>query len=133
MKYLLTIILAFCHLRGSLLLSLNKQILEIWVSQYIEREDILQCLWSVLWMFLFSFNAQVFLSLRLLKACYPNWTFTHGHAIRDCYLNLSDRLACTTITEALNYNIAPTTFKRFTHNSHRRFKERSHIYKLSVR
>ena len=40
------------------------------------------------------------------------------------------KLKCKAIMEALNYKIAPNTFKRFVDDSHARFQERSHADKL---
>ena len=47
--------------------------------------------------------------------------------LSECYLQ---KIEFKAITEALNYKIAPNTFKRFADDSHVRFQNRSHANKF---
>ena len=47
--------------------------------------------------------------------------------LSECYLH---KIEFKAITEALNYKIAPKTFRRFVNDSHARFQDRSHAKKF---
>ena len=67
--------------------------------------------------------------MKITFACYRTVELLDFYLwqLSECYLQ---KIECNAIIEALNYKIAPKTFRRFVDDNHARFQERSHTNKF---